>query len=175
MVQPHGLLHTEGIHDVFYRRVRPTRRTGRRFRRPGRTRQRLEDQEAEEESRWTCQRTIAIYRLASAGDHPVNRGYSGPQEGIIRLPPRSISRPCRIPSAASRRYARQMTQRHVRARGRSAEESALNGWLESDSHFIDLSPVPASLHSSAVSREPEGVSDSVHAVTRMGHHPRERV
>jgi hypothetical protein len=50
----------------------------------------------------------------------------------------------------------------------------LNGWLESDSHFIDLSPVPASLHSSAVSREPEGVSDSVHAVTRMGHHPRER-
>jgi len=67
-----------------------------------------------------------------------------------------------------------MTHRQVRGRGRSAEESALNGWCETESHFIDLSPAPAPLHRVTAPLEPERISDSTHRVTRMGGYPRER-
>ena len=106
--------------------------------------------------------------------HPVDSGYSRRQEGIRRRPRPRVSHPCRIPSARSCGYARSMAQRQVRRRGRSAEESALNGWLETDSHFMDLSPAPISLHSSLASSEPEGMSDTGIAVTQMGPYPIER-
>ena len=67
-----------------------------------------------------------------------------------------------------------MTHRQMTGGGRSAEESALNGWFETESHFMDLSPVPASLHPVTTPLEAEGISDSSHGVTRMGGHPRER-